>query len=160
MNRQNGELTTVDNPEEAAWNEYLDLQDDLHARRTPRPNGDGVTVAGACNPFQDAKKDRGNSAALSAATFRDYFETCKRLTTLFGRDRTVDDSTPSNGLSSNAKLAFCASTRPTLRYEVRGPMTRRASGRGTLCRKNARDWHHKHNSVSVSQYAPPHCRLS
>ena len=94
--RHKGELTTVDNPAdaaEAALNEYLEVKDDLHAGRTPRPKSDGVTVAGVCNPFLEAKEDRLDSGELSPDTFRDYFSTCKRLTKFFGRDRAVDDLT-------------------------------------------------------------------
>jgi integrase len=95
-NRQNGELTTVDNhadAAEAALNEYLEVKDDLHAGRTPRPKSDGISVADVCNPFLEAKEDRLDSGELSPDTFRDYFSTCKRLTKFFGRGRPVDDLT-------------------------------------------------------------------
>jgi integrase len=90
----NGEMTTVDNPEEstqAALNEYLDIRDDLHAGRTPRPKVDGVSVADICNEFLSAKQDRLDSGELTAHSFRDYFDVCKLIAEFFGRNRNVSD---------------------------------------------------------------------
>ena len=47
------------------WKEALDLYkaqaDDLHAGRTPRVKGDGLTIADLCNRFLTAKGRRINN---------------------------------------------------------------------------------------------------
>jgi integrase len=92
----NGVLTTVDNPAEAAeaaLNEYLEVKDQLHAGRTPRPKSDGVSVASVCNPFLEGKENRVESGELSAESFRDYYDVCKLIAKFFGRNRLVEDLT-------------------------------------------------------------------
>ncbi len=106
--RQNGELTTVDNlaeATEAGLNEYLEVKDDLHAGRTPRPKSDGTTIAEICNSFLAAKEDLLNSGELAGETFRDYFSTCKRIASFFGRKRSVDDLTADDFTKFRASLS-------------------------------------------------------
>src|SRR5262245_45227838 len=72
---------------DGALQKYLDQKDDLHAGRTPRPKGDGLTVADLCNRFLTAKKLKVDLGQLSPHSFRDYYDTCKRLVETFDRNR-------------------------------------------------------------------------
>lgn len=93
-NRQNGELTTVDNHADAAevaLNEYLEVKDDLHAGRTPRPKVDGVSVADACNEFMASREDRLDAGELTPLSFRGYLEITKLVAEFFDRNRLIDD---------------------------------------------------------------------
>ncbi len=76
---------------DAALLKYLDQRDDLQAGRTPRVQGDGLTVRDLCNQFLTQKKSRVDSGELSPLTFGDYFAACERLCTAFGKSRLVSD---------------------------------------------------------------------
>jgi integrase len=93
-----------DDPQ-AALDRWLDQKDDLLAGRTPRPKADGVSVADACNEFLGVKQDRLDSGELSAASFRDYFEVAKLVIEFFGRNRLVDDLSPTDFSRFRARMA-------------------------------------------------------
>ena len=76
---------------EAAIQKYLDQRDDLHAGRTPRNTGDGLTVAYLCNTFLTAKQDLLHNDEIRIRTFADYYGSCERLISELGRNRLVDD---------------------------------------------------------------------
>ena len=76
---------------DAALLKYLEQRDDLQAGRTPRVQGDGLTVRDLCNQFLTQKKSRVDSGELSPLTFGDYFAACERLCTAFGKTRLVSD---------------------------------------------------------------------
>ena len=77
--------TVVDDPKgEAALQRWLDQRDALLAGRTPRPSGDGLTLAALCNRFLGAKELQRNSGDLAGVTLADYVRTCKLLVEAFG----------------------------------------------------------------------------
>jgi integrase len=79
-----------DNPT-AALEKYLDQKDDLHAGRTPRAGGDGLTVRELLNQFLTAKRRAADAKTITPRTFRDYHWTCKRVFDTFGPKRLVTD---------------------------------------------------------------------
>ncbi|MFM9962728.1 MAG: tyrosine recombinase XerC [Planctomycetaceae bacterium] len=76
---------------DAALKKYLEQRDDLQAGRTPRVQGDGLTVRDLCNRFLTMKKSAVDSEELSPRTFGDYYATCERLCDAFGKTRLVAD---------------------------------------------------------------------
>jgi integrase len=76
---------------DAALQKYLDEKDDLHAGRTPRKTGDGLTIADLCNRYLTAKKHLLDSNELSPRTFALYFSTCEKIIKAFGKNRLVSD---------------------------------------------------------------------
>ncbi len=79
-----------DDPD-GALTKYLDQKDDLHAGRTPRVQGDGLTVRDLLNHFLTSKKRLLESSEITPRTFADYRETCDRLVEAFGKSRLVVD---------------------------------------------------------------------
>jgi integrase len=79
-----------DDPD-AALQKYLDQRDDLHAGRTPRVQGEGLTVRDLVNRFLTAKRYLLDTREITPRTFADYYATCERLVGAFGRTRLVDD---------------------------------------------------------------------
>ncbi len=77
------------------WQQALDLyqeqRDDLHAGRTPRVKGDGLTVAELCNRFLTGKRNLLASNELKRRTFHDYFAVCEKIVGAFGQNRLVAD---------------------------------------------------------------------
>src|ERR1700751_3641287 len=71
---------------DGALQKYLDQKDDLHAGRTPRATGEGLTVRDLCNRFLTSKKHLVDTGELSRQTFRDYFLACGQIVTAFGRN--------------------------------------------------------------------------
>jgi len=78
---------------DAALQKYLDQKDDLHAGRTPRVTGDGLTVVDLCNRFLTAKRRLLDTGELSPRTWRDYYDTCAGIVEQFGKRRLVADFT-------------------------------------------------------------------
>ncbi len=76
---------------DAALRKYLEQRDDLQAGRTPRVQGDGLTVRDLCNRFLTQKKSMVDSGELSPRTFGDYYATCERICDTFGKTRLVTD---------------------------------------------------------------------
>ena len=76
---------------DAALKKYLEQRDDLQAGRTPRVQGDGLSVRDLINRFLTQKKSAVDSEELSPRTFGDYFATCERLCDAFGKTRLVAD---------------------------------------------------------------------
>ena len=76
---------------EGCLQKYLDQRDDLHAGRTPRMSGDGLTVRDLVNRFLTAKQLQLESQEITSRTFGEYHATCKRLIETFGKNRLVDD---------------------------------------------------------------------
>jgi integrase len=74
-----------------ALKKYLDQRDDLHAGRTPRVQGDGLTVRDLLNRFLTVKKHLVDSGELAARTWGDYKVTCDGIAEAFGLTRLVDD---------------------------------------------------------------------
>lgn len=76
---------------DAALRKYLEQRDDLQAGRTPRVQGEGLTVRELCNRFLTQKKTMVDSGKLSPRTFGDYYATGERLCETFGKSRLVSD---------------------------------------------------------------------
>jgi integrase len=74
-----------------ALEEYKAVADDLHAGRTPRAKGDGLTVADLCNRFLTAKVRKVESGEVGSRMFQDYREITDMLVAAFGMTRLVDD---------------------------------------------------------------------
>lgn len=88
----NGKLTRIEGD---GWKEALEIYkskaDDLHAGRTPRIKGDGLTVADLCNRFLTAKQRQMEAGEIVVRTFSEYRGTTDRLVATFGKSRLVDD---------------------------------------------------------------------
>ena len=76
---------------DAALQRYLDQRDDLHAGRTPRVQGDGLTVKDLVNRFLTTKRHLADAGEITERTFSDYHATCALVTTQFGLSRLVSD---------------------------------------------------------------------
>jgi integrase len=79
-----------DDPE-AALRKYQEQRDDLHAGRTPRVQGDGLTVRELVNRFLTSKKHLADAGEIAPRTFGEYHAACGRLGEAFGLSRLVDD---------------------------------------------------------------------
>jgi integrase len=93
----------LDDPQ-AALNKWLDQRDDLLAGRTPRSNGDGLTLRDLANNFLTAKQNLVDTQELSQRTFDDYHATCERLIKTFGKTRLVSDLASDDFNSLRASL--------------------------------------------------------
>jgi integrase len=91
------------------WKEALEaykaVADDLHAGRTPRVKGEGLTVADLCNAFLTAKHRKVSSGELSSRSLMEYREITDKLVALFGKDRLVDDLAADDFEALRADLA-------------------------------------------------------
>ncbi|HVL11460.1 MAG TPA: hypothetical protein VM529_02785 [Gemmata sp.] len=87
-----GKLTRVPGDGwEDALREYKEVADDLHAGRTPRVKGGGLTVKDLANRFLTAKKNQLDAGELSPRSFSEYRQTTDLLVAQFGLSRLVDD---------------------------------------------------------------------
>src|SRR5262245_61841058 len=89
--RVDGKLVRVEGD---GWKEALELYkaqaDDLHAGRTPRVKGDGLTVADLCNRFRTAKLRQREAGEITSRMYDEYTSTTDRLNATFGGTRRVD----------------------------------------------------------------------
>jgi integrase len=103
---RNGKMERVEGD---GWKEALEaykaVADDLHAGRTPRVKGDGLTVAGLCNAFLTAKTRKVSSGELSSRSLMEYREITDKLVAIFGKDRLVDDLAADDFEALRADLA-------------------------------------------------------
>lgn len=76
---------------EAALHKYLDQKDDLHAGRTPRTEGGGLTIRDLCNRFLMSKRRIVETGELTHRSYVDYNAATDRIVACFGRTRLVDD---------------------------------------------------------------------
>src|SRR5262245_42408110 len=90
--RVNGKLVRIEGDGwKEALEEYKKVADDLHAGRTPRVQGDGLTVADLCNRFLTAKLRQHEAGEISPRMFVEYKGTTDLLVSTFGKTRSVDD---------------------------------------------------------------------
>ncbi len=89
----------------AALAKYQEQATDLHAGRTPRAAGDGLTVRDLCNRFCSAKEDAANNGEITRRTFLDYHATAALVVGAFGADRFVDDLASDDFESLRASIA-------------------------------------------------------
>ena len=90
---------------DAALARYVEQRDDLYAGRKPRPKGGGLTVKDLVNRFLIAKKARVDAGELAPGTFVDQYKACKRVVSVFGSDRLVDDLAPDDFETLRAQIA-------------------------------------------------------
>src|SRR5207248_3307042 len=90
---------------DGALKKYLDQKDDLYAGRTPRVQGEGLTVRDLLNRFLTAKKHLVDTREITERTLADYFATCKRIGEAFGLSRLVDDLASEDFEQLRAQLA-------------------------------------------------------
>jgi len=82
----------ADDPDgQAALARWLEEKDDLLAGRTPRPKADGFTVRELCDRFMASRQLKMQADELTAASFKDYYDTCRRIIGFFGAQRLVAD---------------------------------------------------------------------
>ncbi len=104
--RVNGNLERVEGDGwKEALEEYKAVADDLHAGRTPRVQGDGLTVADLCNRFLTAKLRKVESGELGMRMFQEYREITDLLVAAFGKTRRVDDLAADDFEALRARLA-------------------------------------------------------
>ncbi|MGD0898063.1 MAG: tyrosine-type recombinase/integrase [Thermoguttaceae bacterium] len=90
---------------DAALARYVEERDDLYAGRKPRRKGVGLTVKDLINKFLIAKKARVDAGELALGTFGDQYKTCKRVLSVFGGDRLVDDLAADDFETLRAQIA-------------------------------------------------------
>ena len=93
-----------DDPDGALQN-YLDQRDDLHAGRTPRARTNGLTIRELCNRFLTSKRHLLDNGEITDRTFHDYYSTCERVVSTFGRTRPVEELAASDFERLRSKLA-------------------------------------------------------
>lgn len=76
---------------QAALQKYLDQEDGLVAGRKPRNASQHVTVRRLLNEFLTFKRARVVRGELTQRSWTDYEKTCKRIGSVFGLERAVDD---------------------------------------------------------------------
>jgi integrase len=104
--REGGKLVRVEGDGwEQALEEYKAVADDLHAGRTPRVKGDGLTVADLCNHFLTAKLRKRQSGELGLRMFADYQEITDLLVEAFGKTRPVEDLAADDFEALRARMA-------------------------------------------------------
>src|ERR1700722_16852729 len=104
--RVNGKLVRIEGD---GWEEALRLYEeqaiDLHAGRTPRVKGEGLTVGDLCNRFLTAKIRKQASGELGSRMFVEYKEITDLLVSAFGKDRLVDDLAADDFEALRAEMA-------------------------------------------------------
>jgi integrase len=104
--RVNGKLERIPGDGwEAALALYKAQADDLHAGRTPRVKGDGLTVADLCNRFRTAKLRKAEAREIGPRTYAEYTKTTDRLVRTFGGSRLVEDLAADDFEALRADLA-------------------------------------------------------
>ena len=61
---------------QAALQKYQDQRDDLHAGRTPRVRGEGLTIMNLVDRFLAWKRQLVDTGELKAETLQDYSRAC------------------------------------------------------------------------------------
>lgn len=90
---------------DAALQRYVEERDDLYAGRKPRRKGDGLTIKDLVKRFLATKKERVAAGELALGTFGDQYRTCKRVLSVFGGERLVDDLAPDDFELLRAQIA-------------------------------------------------------
>lgn len=90
-----GVIVPVENPAEEAQqavDRFNDQRDDLYAGRVPRDRRTGGPIlADVVNSYLTAERHLLDAGEITARTFSEYYSTCERLVSSFGRDRLVTD---------------------------------------------------------------------
>ncbi len=90
---RNGKMERL--PDDSWWQDALAIYkaqaDDLHAGRTPRVKGDGLTVGDLRGRFLTAKSRQLDASEITTRTYVEYRATADLLLATFGENRLVDD---------------------------------------------------------------------
>ncbi len=89
----------------AALSLWVDQKDDLLAGRTPRTNGDGLTVRELANHFLTSKKLELDIGEITFRTWQEYHRISERVVSEFGKSRLVSDLRPDDFEKLKAKIA-------------------------------------------------------
>ena len=92
-----------DDPD-AALKLYLHQREDLYAGKTPRIDGDALTVRDIVNRFLTAKDRQVENGELKRRTFTDYHRCAGFLIDAFGANRAVADLRPEDFGRLRARL--------------------------------------------------------
>jgi integrase len=104
--RVNGKLKRIEGDGwKEALEEYKAVADDLHAGRTPRAKGDGLTVADLCNAFLTAKLRQREAGELGIRSLAEYKQTTDMLVSAFGKIRLVSDLAADDFEALRAQMA-------------------------------------------------------
>ena len=90
---------------QGALQKYLDQRDDLYAGRTPRVHGDAATIRDVLNRFLTTKQHLVETREITARTFRDYHDTCRRIAQTFDAARLIGDLAPDDFEKLRAELS-------------------------------------------------------
>jgi integrase len=91
---------------QAALEKWLEQKDDLLAGREPRPLTVGeTTMRDLANAFMTFKDKVIENAEIKKSTWREYYKTCERLVSLFGKRRPVVDLRPQDFQALRAAIA-------------------------------------------------------
>ncbi len=97
---------TANDPDgDAALAEWNRTKDDLLAGRTPRPSGEGLTLASLCNHFLTFKLRLLESGELAQRTLDRYKATTDFLIETFGKGASVDTFRPADFETLRARMA-------------------------------------------------------
>jgi len=83
---------------------YLDVKDDLHAGRTPRPT-EKFILRDLCNHYLATNKHYLENGEIATRTFQDYYRTCGKLLNHFGKACLVEDLMPDDFNAYRRNLA-------------------------------------------------------
>jgi integrase len=96
----------ADDPKgKAALEKWLEQKDDLMAGRMPKATAGGTTIRDLCNQFLAGKKALVDTGELTARTFAELFNTCKRVGEAFGWRRQIADIHPDEFASLRRAIA-------------------------------------------------------
>lgn len=103
---------------QAALDKYLDQRDALHAGRTPRASGGGLTLRGLVNLFLDAKEADVDSGELKPSTYAEYRHTGKLIVEILGSTLAVSTLAAQDFADLRAGLAKRYGSKVTLRNKL------------------------------------------
>jgi len=92
--KKGGKIVPVDDVGRSAQDAvdlYSKQREDLHAGRTPRDTGEGLTVRDLCNRFLTAKRHLVDTHEIKIPTFQEYHGVCEKIVSQFGPNRLVED---------------------------------------------------------------------
>lgn len=88
-----------------ALGRYQEQRDDLYAGRTPRTQGEGLTLRELANEFLSDRQHRLDAGEITQRTWNDYHRSCEKIIAAFGRNRLVQDLRPADFVQLRNSLA-------------------------------------------------------
>lgn len=108
---------------QAALDKYLEQKDALHAGRTPRASGVGLTLLGLCDLFLDQKETEVDSGEIKASTYREYKHTCQLVVDVLGKGLAVATLGAQDFIDLRLELAKRYKSKVTLGNKLRNART-------------------------------------